>query len=559
MTIQVGFNLISVILTLVTFVFLLLATISTPVIDIFNLGKTAESTYGIFGTCQGTVCSKATYPVKLSEIEPATTWLLANTTRDNLAKIFIVAPIALGFSFITFILLIASLFTSNTVVLVALVVNVISFITTTLIAVIVVLVFYPNVAWTGWILIGAAGGSLISLICLILQLTLNKETHSDDNSLSEFIDKDSASGFETPFGPMDNNATSFGGPVPNHYNDSSSSFSKGFESKGSAPQSYNQFKLTQSNGVVGPQQPANETRTMSNSSAYYSNPQLANDFTQKQNYNQGSSVSVFDNFDSRSGGSVIKHPQMANPPRNYNPNAVPSDKMAGLPYPANSVDPAYPLNHASVFEHHPEVEGHKPFTELNDFDDDDVVLQTSLQQAGPIDVGNNSDADSDFTSVSQRAINPSYNDGYQSVPQQKYPHVQQFVPHFQQQQSPLIPQNSFQQQQAPMIPQQNNHFQQNSSQQNSFQQNNFQQQPVPQQFNQSSQHSQPPAQHRGPTVSDTVLNNNPDFGVGGIGPSKRKLQNGFVPVANRMNNKPNSASLMGRGGNGGRGGPYGAI
>lgn len=559
MTIQVGFNLISVILTLVTFVFLLLATISTPVFNIFNLGKTAESTYGIFGTCQGTVCSKATYPVKLSEIEPATTWLLANTTRDNLAKIFIVAPIALGFSFITFILLIASLFTSNTVVLVALVVNVISFITTTLIAVIVVLVFYPNVAWTGWILIGAAGGSLISLICLILQLTLNKETHSDDNSLSEFIDKDSASGFETPFGPMDNNATSFGGPVPNHYNDSSSSFSKGFESKGSAPQSYNQFKLTQYNGVVGPQQPGNEIRTMSNSSAYYSNPQLANDFTQKQNYNQGSSVSVFDNFDSRSGGSVIKHPQMANPPRNYNPNAVPSDKMAGLPYPANSVDPAYPLNHASVFEHHPEVEGHKPFTELNDFDDDDVVLQTSLQQAGPIDVGNNSDADSDFTSVSQRAINPSYNDGYQSVPQQKYPHVQQFVPHFQQQQSPLIPQNSFQQQQAPMIPQQNNHFQQNSSQQNSFQQNNFQQQPVPQQFNQSSQHSQPPAQHRGPTVSDTVLNNNPDFGVGGIGPSKRKLQNGFVPVANRMNSKPNSASLMGRGGNGGRGGPYGAI
>lgn len=500
----VGFNVVSLVLVLVASVFLLLATISTPIVDTFNLAKTSHSTYGIFGACQGSLCSAATYPVVLSLVDDNTSnWLLQDSTRDNLAKIFVVAPIALGFSFITFFILVASVFTSNNVVLVALVGNILSFITTTLVAVIVVLVFYPNVAWTGWLLIGAAAATLISLVFMVLQLTINKDTRSDDVSLSEFVDKESKSDFATPFGTLDNNYKAFDAPASNPYNDSSSLISKGFESRASAQQSYGK----QYNGLIRPvqqpQQPVPGKRNLSNSSVYNSNPQLANDFTQ-QNYHSSGSF-----YDANEG--------TAKPMTTY-----PSELL----YPPTNVDPVYPRNHTSVFEHHPEVEGHKPFTELNDYDDEDIPLQNNLPAGRD---PNDSDADSDFTSVSQRAINPRFRD-YQSVPQQQYPNVQQFAPHFQQQQ---------QQQQSPLMNQ------------------NYQQQP-PQNYPSYNQtYTQPAAaQHRGPTISDAVLNNNPDFGVGGIGPSKRKVQNGFVPVANRYNNKPTPSSLMGRGG---RSGPYGAI
>ena len=65
----------------------------------------------------------------------------------------------------------------------------------------------------------------------------------------------------------------------------------------------------------------------------------------------------------------------------------------------------------------------------------------------------------------------------------------------------------------------------------------------------------PPQQQqqvRGPTISENVLNNNPDFQFSRWSTTKRRVNPGFVPVAARYNNNNNNSttgSLIGGPGN----------
>ncbi|ODV78110.1 pali-domain-containing protein [Suhomyces tanzawaensis NRRL Y-17324] len=522
--VRAGFNTLSLVLILVAFVFLLLATISTPVVQSFSLASTDTHKYGIFGYCFSSrnSCLKASYPYSLDDAHDSTSnWLLLSSSRETLAKVFIVAPIALGLNFFTLAVIVATHFNSKAIALFAIVLNIISFIATTIVAIIVVLVFYPNLNWTGWILIGAAAANLISLVSLFLSLTFNSDSNDDIHS-NESIDRyvtgadSEKQGFSSNFaGPA--SISNIPPPNPTNY-DTSSSYSKDFESKASNPYNRSQttnFQVTphQQRAAYGtnpPPQPQgfklyDKATHSSNSSVYNDAIQTANDFT---------------------------HPDVA-------PNLVASSagvqQPSNLSYPRNhvrdsGVEPVYPMNHSSVFEHHPEVEGHKPFTEMDDFeledygDDERVPLNNchNGQQVGTS--GNESDADSDFTSVSQRAPNPSYGAQQGYYPVAQAPHSQQF--------------------------QQNQQFHQQPSQQyyKPVQQNTayggFQPQP---QINQPARQS----------VSDNALANNPDFNVGGPRPAKRRVQQGFVPVANRYNKSAASSSMMGRGG--ARSGPYGVI
>ncbi|KAK6458093.1 SUR7/PalI family-domain-containing protein [Scheffersomyces xylosifermentans] len=518
MAFRPGFHSISVVLILIAFVFLLLATISTPVVSSFNLGKTAKYTYGIFGYCKiaKNVCSSATYPYSLSGVDDSTdNWLLASGTRDTLAKIFILAPIALGFNFILLVVIFIAHFTSKTVIILAIIINIISFLITTIVAVIVIIVFYPNLGWTGWILIGAAACTLISIVFLALSATIGSsdedvDDQSTQHDLTNFTVIDDKF---TNLNSYNNNATSGGFKGPgqaysgNNTYDTSSSIEKDYEFK--QQQSQQSQQSSQQNNVNRPNQPYGNTavKTVSNSSLYGSKPQTASDFTSKQSLSNPNSYGnrpqpLNNNYydGGSSSGSKV---------------SVNRQQKTGLPYPSNTQPPVqgdkYPT---SVFEHHPEVEGHKPFTELDDYDDDEeesVPLNRANNRTG----SNDSDADSDFTSVSQRAVNPNYNNYYgqqqqhngyyamqpQSPPGQ-YPHSQQYQPHFQQGQG----------------------------------------------YPNAGYGGNSTYQQRAPTVSDNVLSANPDFNI--VGPSKRKMQPGFVPVAARYNNNNNKAasSLMGRGG-----------
>lgn len=177
-----GFNTLSFFLTIVSLVFLILACISPPVVKSFALGNSESSKFGIFGYCSQEKCHLS-YPYEFKE-SGSTKWLLSKNVRNTLAKIFVVCPIAAGLNFLCLVVLFISHFNSSGMLIFTLLLNLLSFLATALICIIVIITFYPNVEWTGWILVGAAAASLISLPFEILALKLQKVDTDDEKNNS---------------------------------------------------------------------------------------------------------------------------------------------------------------------------------------------------------------------------------------------------------------------------------------------------------------------------------------------------------------------------------------
>lgn len=479
---------------LITVVFLILSCITSPVTS-FSLGSTSSYKYGIFGYCQteSGSCTSASYPYTLSKIDRSAKWLLAPTTRDTLAKVFILCPIAAGLSFISLIFILLSHFLSTGMIIFALLVNLLSFAATAIICVMVIITFHPYVSWAGWILVGAAAASLISLFLMVGTL-FHRRSDVDDDNESEEVDL-------TKF---DNEFNRAGGIALTNPHDETSSVSKDYQFKVQRP----------------PQQ--NQVGSSVSSSSVYESPQLAHDFTMlnkqsnasltgqgKKPYYDDAGVNLVNGpntpIQTRQQMAPNVVPKIATPTM----NDAPTSTVPQLPYPNNSPlnKPAYNPTDLSVFEHHPEVEGHKPFTELPD----DGMNQHQSHRSDELD----SDVDSDFTSVSQRAINPKYNPQQHEQPVYgQYPQQQQYQPQFQQNQSAPPNQQFYSPQQPQFYPQ-----------------------------------GQPPMRsapmQKRPTVSDNVLSNNPDFSLG-LGGAKRKGGYPNRPTGTRpMGNMPPGGRPLG--------------
>lgn len=527
----IAFTAVSALLLLVALVFLVLATVSTPVATTFQLAKTALYTYGIFGYCKGSSCLSALYPVSVGDVDTSTSWLLSSTTRNTLAKAFIVAPIAAGLTLFALIPTVVSIFLdTSTLKIFSLAFAVVSFIATTIVAIFVVIVFSPNVAWTGWLLVAAAACCLVALGTLFLSIGVRKsdDTESDDD-VSESGQKLGAYGQldnDTAVGTFAGGAATqpkyqFYGPGNNYTTtDDTSSLSKDYSYRGTVkPGGYTINK------------------NPSQSSLLDSQPKTVNDITRpntnRTNASGGSSGSYYEdaavNINNGPSTPVSSKQKMA---PNYVPNvavAASAAQPSNLPYPKSERgSTAYNPANYGVFDHHPDVEGHQPFTELGD---NDLPERSSMREL-------DSDEDSDFTSVSQRPPNVLYqNQGYsqgyrqqpQQVPappphgyQQLYPNVSQYQPQFQQQaQTP--PQGSYYGAPSPTNAPPSGY--QAAPPQNAYRPQ-YQQQP-------SSQYASRPA-NRGPTISDSILNNNPDFAIGYSGRKKQFGAAAAPPPANRF-------------------------
>lgn len=545
------FTTIAAVLIVVALAFLIIGVITVPVTQSLQLSQTADFKYGIFGFCEiGGSCSTSLYPVNFSTAYDSASWFLAAATREKLAKAFIVSPIACGLLFIDLIITIVSIPVQISILKVlSLVLGVIAFGALAVTAVFVVLVFHPHVAWGGWLLVAAAGLLLVALPCLLISISVREEPlEEEDANLNDFgsygkVDNDTSFTSTTLMKQNPGSQTQFTGPATRVYaNEPSSAISNEYAYRGYGTD-------------------FDEKKNSSQNSLYYSAPNNATDVTKSDpsppapSQLTGSTSSLYGNAKlntSEAPGTPVssKH-QMA-------PTLVPDAAIPGnadyapenhsLPYPKSersSVGLA--PGRYGAFDYHPEVEGHKPFTEL---DDNDLGEQESDRF-----VPNDSDDDSDFTSVSQRQPNvnyPRYNLG-PPPPQHQYN-----VPanlHQQPIQSPLG--SSFYGSESAAY---NQNYNQGYSQgyHPGYQQTAMQQRAPPpppqlqQYYRQQGVQAYPspnvqvqPRQNNTPTISDNVLNNNPDFAIGGA--SKRK----FVPVAARYGgNNAASRRLAGQG-------PYG--
>ncbi|KAG7665521.1 uncharacterized protein J8A68_000923 [[Candida] subhashii] len=569
---KISFNSVSFIVILVSFVFLLLATISTPIVNTFSLAKTASHTYGLFGYCDdNNNCSGATYPIILSAVSDRTTnWIFDGSKRDTLAKIFIITPIALGFNFILFVLIIATHFGSRSVCLIAIVINLLSLVLTIVSTIITILTFYPNMSWTGWLLVGSAAANIVSIAFLLLSLRVMSDDDDDDlESLTQLANS-------TPFA---DNTEKFNARFPStNAHEATSSLEKDYDYRGYTTTMRHPTGSSGSTSAYG-NAPAPVASTsllntrpyqaFAESNAKYSKssdalisaaaaaaapisagmgPGRTDSFTSNYSnatpnaFQYSGKVTPPRNFDDPpTGDSNLPQPEFQY--NNSHPNQPP------IPYPVNQntnhTGPnPYQNNHDDMFEFGPQTTSdpsHKLYRELDDDFDDEEDLNARQFRGGAGTSQDNmmneeiSDNDSDFTSVSQRAPNPQYVDNSGYYQQQQYaPHQQQ--PHMQQ------PPHEYGPVQPGYVPQ---------SGPGPAPVGGYNMQPV-----QGGSSLIPPR----PSVSEAALSNNPDFSIGGRfgAANKRKVAPGFVPVAARYNNGPRPGGAPGSGRPGGAaGGAYG--
>lgn len=556
MTRTIVFTSIAAALTVIALAFLIIGVVTAPVTTSLQLAQTSDYNYGIFGYCEtGGSCLKALYPVDFSQADDKASWFLAAGTRTTLAKAFILSPIACGLIFLELVITVVSIPVQLSILKVlSLGLGVVAFLALAITAVFVVLVFHPHVTWAGWLLVAAAALLLVALPCLFLSITVRDDTATDEDDNSNAfgaygqVDNDVSFTSSTLMKQNSDSKNHFSGPTTRAYaNETSSGFSNEYGYRGLG-HGYDAKK----NG--------------SESSLYYSAPNNATDLTRSDpsppapSHLTGSSTSLYGNTKLNTSEvpstPVSSKQQMA-------PTLIPTAAIpANAGYPVNRNLP-YPksergsvgLNSAQygVFDHHPEVEGHQPFTEL---DDNDAGEQVS-EKYGPAD----SDDDSDFTSVSQRQPNVDYARYNQAPPQRPQQYAAPVNFQQQQQQQPLQlpldssfygseggnPQSGYNQSYGQGYIQ---GYHQPAMQQRAPppppQHQQYYQQPMSQGFQGANPQFQA-RQPQGPTISDSVLNNNPDFAVGGA--SRRK----FVPVAARYgNNNAASRRLAGQG-------PYGAM
>lgn len=563
---------ISTLLLVAALVFLILATISVPIVSSLKLAASLSYTYGIFGYCNGPLCISASYPVLIGSLDQDETWFLGSNIRNTLAKIFIVAPIAAGFTFIAFVFTFLSLCVhSGALKILSLVFTVVAFIASALVAVIVVLVFHPHVQWLGWLLVAAAGCCLVAFPLLLFSITASDDVDDEDS--------DAGTHREQKYGDipkMDTPASFVAGSYADikqnqyGYGVDLSSSNGGFTYRGANTQPYGGQRrqdradaLTTSLLDSNPSEANDVTRPAAYTTTINSNINNSNNTAKPTGYTPAGPNPVTSSVapsvapsgapsatPSQNAYNGLKIQDVPSTPiasnRHLAPNFVPSEGTASTvepsttPYPhKDRASSIYNLRNYGVFDHHPSVEGHQPFTDLPDTDE--LAERTSVALDLPLD----SDGESDFTSVSQRPPNDKYTSPLLPV-----------QPHQQQQQHPV--------QYQAYPPAQGQFGQRPPNQFPNQQAQNFQPGPNQGGYAQPVQYDnryQPQYQQAGPprpavnrpTVSDNALNNNPDFAIGFAGRRKqmgRPVGAGQRPGVSGVGFTPRAAQ---------RDGPYGNI
>ncbi|ODV85342.1 hypothetical protein CANARDRAFT_199363 [[Candida] arabinofermentans NRRL YB-2248] len=443
--------------------FLLVATLTVPIFDSISLAVDDDYKYGVFGYCSidsssGTTCSSVSSHYKPSTLGSTSDWKMSSASRDRLALLLLVAPIGAG---LTLISLVFSFFChfkafgkSKSFWITALVFNSLSFIASALICVVVFLLFFPHLNWCAWVLIPAA---LLNLISVILTGLASKSNIKHYKNHSQYDEK------------SDENSLINGTKDTSFFKANSFNSDQNRTGHFSLPPQISSYDHDM-NSTKSTEKPADFT------DFYKTNMSYSNTFTDKDS--------------TRKVQEISKNAPSLRLPDIINPYGSSSSVLAH--------EPVFKTSHEANQSSSVEVKGSgSPLdNRLDSLDDETHSLPLSDQ--------------SDFTSVSQREINPKY---YKGAPQ-KTTFPGQFQPPMQQQYMGI------QQQQYNMAPPPPPHSQQQ-----------------PQQFPLSMQYY--PQQHMPPAVSgpyvsqapvpsqfyqpqpkpktnraDVLFNNNPDFNLG---------------------------------------------
>ncbi|CCH60993.1 hypothetical protein TBLA_0D04990 [Henningerozyma blattae CBS 6284] len=177
----------------------IIACVTAPVYHQIGLAKLDLVTYGVFGYCDFSDCSKTTAIVRgisavQNDYNQSHNWhTKSSKSRDILGELLITTPIAAGLNFLTYLFISILSFFPFTLFSMVIIFffNVISFLLSAFSCIVVFLLFYPHVTWCAWILIPAA---VFPLICFPLMFftytkparisTLPIESDDEDNDFT---------------------------------------------------------------------------------------------------------------------------------------------------------------------------------------------------------------------------------------------------------------------------------------------------------------------------------------------------------------------------------------
>lgn len=482
--------------------FLIIATLTVPVTQSLGLAYVEDIRYGVFGYCKVedgvSTCSKAAASYTVSSLTKLTDWKMDDSARDTLAKILIVTPIAAGLTLISALFNLFAHFetfgSSLVFYLIGFFFTLLAFLGSALTCVVAILLFYPHVTWCTWLLIPAAVLNLVSVPLMFFALRVTPYSFKqgdNDNESEQELDhfNNNASGKNKDFSDLTelNDAAIF-----NNMNSTANSIDKQPVStlkiitNDSSSLSDTKEKLDLINNY------SKSTSSLNNGFGYYNQTQSSNlnpnsnPVTDTKPLNDGKPTLVSTDNHNKAGlvrsevNSVL--PQAAKP-----------DYYSGVAtslYPSSALQP----------------EQHNSKTNSNVSDE-------------------SNDYDSDFTSVSQRGVNPRYYRNNSGAANTNGP--------------ALLPQ---QQQQQPQQPQPFNNYNNGnnftrSSNSSSLYPSQPQAQPQPQLQQPYYQQGPPPLSSARPVnqpprqlASDMALNTNPDFMIPS-GPASK----GFAQRRNHLN------------------------
>lgn len=147
-------------LLLAAFGLLLLAVLSTPIIQAVPLGSFDGATFGVFGFCKDGTCSpiEVGYDARFANSDPSS-FNLPTETRATLSAILIVHPVAALLTLAMLVLAIVAHFHSPShsarYLLIVFIVGIVDFLVCLLCFLVDVLLFVPHMAWGSYIVLAA--------------------------------------------------------------------------------------------------------------------------------------------------------------------------------------------------------------------------------------------------------------------------------------------------------------------------------------------------------------------------------------------------------------------
>ncbi|ANZ76760.1 BA75_03591T0 [Komagataella pastoris] len=168
-------QIVAFLLQLIGTAFLILSCLTVPVTNSLALSEVGDFKFGVFGYCSSSDCSEKTtqYPYVAASLDDQyKNWIMSDTARDILSKIIVVVPVAAFFTLVTALVwglsLISGIKRSPVFWKVFCFLQIIAFMATVLVIVVSYLLFSPHTTWVMAVMCAAGGCSLVSVILVIL-------------------------------------------------------------------------------------------------------------------------------------------------------------------------------------------------------------------------------------------------------------------------------------------------------------------------------------------------------------------------------------------------------